>query len=80
MYALSIGVGSIRTTLPSQVYALLSGLNAATVGVIALAGVKLAERAISDKMTRLLVYFGGVLGILYTALWYVAARDPYHGI
>ena len=52
------------------VFALLSGLNAATVGIIALAAVRLAEKAITDKVTRALVYLGGILGMLHTALWY----------
>ena len=69
MYALSIGVRDITSSLPPPVYALISGLNAATVGVIALAAVKLSERAISDRISRFLVYIGGVLGMLYTALW-----------
>ncbi|KAL9130809.1 MAG: hypothetical protein Q9217_001112, partial [Psora testacea] len=70
MYALAIGVGHIGSTLPAPAYALLSGLNAATVGIVALAAVRLAERAITDKLTRLLVYLGGVFGMLHTALWY----------
>lgn len=51
-------------------YALLSGLNAATVGIIALAAVQLAEKAITDKLTRILVFLGGSAGMLYNALWY----------
>ena len=70
MYGLAVGISHVGTTLPSPVYALLSGLNAATVGIIALAAVRLAERAITDKLTRFLVYLGGALGMLYTALWY----------
>ncbi|KAG8530889.1 uncharacterized protein KY384_004246 [Bacidia gigantensis] len=73
MYALAVGIGHVQSTLPPPAYALLSGLNAATVGVIALAAVKLAERAISDRMTRFLVYFGGVLGMLYYPLLMVIA-------
>ena len=69
MYGLAVGIARVKSTLPPPVYALLSGLNAATVGVIALAGVKLASRAVSDRWTRLLVCLGGVLGMLYTALW-----------
>ena len=69
MYALGVGIGKVTNTLPAPAYALLSGLNAATVGVIALAGVKLAQRAVTDKITRLLVFLGGVMGMLYTALW-----------
>ena len=69
MYALALGISHVGTTLPHTVYALLSGLHAATVGIIALAGVRLAGRAISDKVTRIMVCLGGVLGMLYTALW-----------
>jgi chromate transport protein ChrA len=70
MYGLSLGVLRIGESLPAPVYALLTGLNAATVGIIALAAVRLAEKAITDKLTRALVFLGGVAGMLYTALWY----------
>ncbi|KAE8442817.1 hypothetical protein EG329_002789 [Mollisiaceae sp. DMI_Dod_QoI] len=70
MYGLSLGVSRIGDTLPAPVYALLSGLNAATVGIIALAAVQLAEKAITDRITRILVFVAGVAGMLYTALWY----------
>lgn len=70
MYGLSVGIVRVGSTLPNPVYALLSGLNAATVGIIALAAVRLSERAITDKVTRFLVYLGGIMGMLYTALWY----------
>jgi len=70
MYGLSVGIARVGNTLPNPVYALLSGLNAATVGIIALAAVRLSERAITDKLTRFIVYLGGVMGMLYTALWY----------
>jgi chromate transport protein ChrA len=70
MYGLSLGVSRIGETLPAPVYALLSGLNAATVGIIALAAVQLADKAITDKLSRVLVFLGGVARMLYTALWY----------
>lgn len=70
MYSLTLGVSRISETLPEPVYALLSGLNAATVGLIALAGVQLARKAITDKLTRLQVLFGACAGMCYTALWY----------
>jgi chromate transport protein ChrA len=70
MYGLSIGVSNIGDTLPGPAYALLSGLNASTVGIIAVAAVQLSEKAITDRMTRLLVLLGGAAGILYNALWY----------
>ncbi|KAF9889501.1 hypothetical protein FE257_007211 [Aspergillus nanangensis] len=70
MYALSVGVQNIGETLPPPVYALLSGLNASTVGIIALAAVQLADKAIRDKLTRILVILGACAGICYNALWY----------
>ncbi|KAK3499425.1 chromate transporter-domain-containing protein [Neurospora hispaniola] len=70
MYALAVGVSKIDETLPRPVYALLSGLNAGTVGVIALAAVELSEKAITDRLTRILVFLGATAGMLYNALWY----------
>lgn len=70
MYGLSLGVQRINEILPPAVYALLSGLNASTVGIIALAAVQLAEKAIKDDLTRLLVIFGACAGVCYNALWY----------
>lgn len=70
MYGLALGIGRIGERLPDPVYALLSGLNSATVGIIALAAVQLSEKAITDRLTRILVAFGGIAGMLYTALWY----------
>ncbi|KAL4903091.1 hypothetical protein BDW74DRAFT_157386 [Aspergillus multicolor] len=70
MYALSLGVQRIDETLPKPVYALLSGLNASTVGIIALAAVQLADKAISDRISRILVIFGACAGLCYSALWY----------
>lgn len=70
MFALSIGVSNVSDTLPRAVYALLSGLNAATVGIIVLAAVELSQKAITDKVTRCLVFFAGAAGMMYNALWY----------
>lgn len=42
MFLLSIGVGKIGDVLPGPVYGLLSGLNASTVGIIALAAVQVS--------------------------------------
>ncbi|KAJ2931700.1 hypothetical protein H1R20_g5523, partial [Candolleomyces eurysporus] len=70
MFGLSLGVQRINNVLPDPVYALLSGLNASTVGLIALAAVQLARKAITDKLTRLLVVFGACAGLCYNALWY----------
>jgi hypothetical protein len=40
MYGLSLGVQRLEEKLPDIVYAFLSGLNSATVGIIALAAVQ----------------------------------------
>lgn len=69
-YGLSLGIANIDERLPAPVYALLTGLNAATVGIVALAAVQLSQKAITDKLTRILVFLGGTTGILYSALWY----------
>ncbi|KAI4196785.1 MAG: hypothetical protein LQ350_006355 [Teloschistes chrysophthalmus] len=70
MYGLSVGISKVNEILPRPVYALLSGLNSATVGVIALAAVQLSQKAITDKTTRVLVFLGATAGMLYNALWY----------
>lgn len=70
MYGLSLGIARIDDSLPGAAYAFLTGLNAATVGIIALAAVQLAEKAITDRLTRIVVFFGATAGLLYTALWY----------
>lgn len=70
MYALSVGIQNLNQTLPSPVYALLSGLNAATVGIVAVSAVQLAEKAIRDKISRILIIFGACAGICYNTLWY----------
>lgn len=70
MYALALGVQHINEVLPSPVYGLLSGMNASTVGIIALAAVQLADKAIKDKFSRILVVFGACAGMCYNALWY----------
>ncbi|KAI5783561.1 chromate transporter-domain-containing protein [Geopyxis carbonaria] len=73
MYALALGIQNIDETLPAPAYALLSGLNAATVGIIALAAVQLARKAITDPLTRILVTLSGCAGLCYNALWFFPA-------
>lgn len=69
MLGVGLGVNSIQTQLPNLVYALLSGLNAATVGLIALAGIQLSERAIINQMTRLILCSTACAGLLYSGLF-----------
>lgn len=70
MYGLSVGISKVSETLPQPAYALLSGLNAGTVGIIALAAVQLAQKAVTDRVTRIVVFLGATAGLLYNALWY----------
>jgi chromate transport protein ChrA len=70
MYGLSLGVQKMPDKLSPIVYALLSGMNASTVGIIALAAVQLADKAIKDKLSRILVIFGACAGLCYNSLWY----------
>jgi chromate transport protein ChrA len=70
VFGLAVGVGSIEDRLPGPAYALLNGLNSATVEIIALAAVHLSNKAIMDTVSRVLVFFGGVAGMLYNSLWY----------
>src|SRR5436190_20369190 len=65
MFGVALGIQNIQSQLPDLVYALLSGLNAATVGLIAVAAVQLSERAITDKMTRFLISVTACVGLLY---------------
>ena len=67
MFLLAQGVSRV-TTLPSAIYALLSGSNAATVGIIAVAAVQLSHNAITDGMTRSIVILGACAGMVYNAL------------
>lgn len=70
MYGVAVGIQKLSTDLPGPVYALLSGLNAATVGIVAVSAVQLAEKAIHDKISRILIIFGACAGLCYNALWY----------
>jgi hypothetical protein len=70
MYALTLGVARISQTLPFPVYALLSGLNASTVGVIAFAAVQLPTKAITDKLSRIVVVASACAGLRYDTFHY----------
>ncbi|EDU50222.1 conserved hypothetical protein [Pyrenophora tritici-repentis Pt-1C-BFP] len=70
MFGLALGVHNLPSRLPAIVYALLSGLNASTVGIVALAAVQLAEKASKIRLTRGLVVFNESAELRYNALWY----------
>jgi chromate transport protein ChrA len=56
MYGLSLGVQQMPDRLPPVVYALLSGLNASTVGIVALAAVQVSLHEQSLVLRRLMAY------------------------
>lgn len=53
MAGLAVAVAWIPNTLPDIVFTLLTGLNAAAVGLIPLAAVQLATNAATDRATLL---------------------------
>ena len=65
MLGFALGIRRIQSQLPDLVYALLSGLNASTVGLIAVAAVQLSEKAVTDKMTRFVLSATACMGLLY---------------
>lgn len=70
MFVLAVGIGEIGSSLPNPVYALLSGLNSAIVGVIFVAGLNVSSRCITDKLSHLTIFVSGMFGVMYTSLWY----------
>lgn len=69
MSALGAGVRKFPDRLPPIVLALLTGLNASAVGLIALAAFQLSKTAITDPITRILVLASASFGICYHAPW-----------
>ncbi|KAK0531493.1 hypothetical protein OC834_002935 [Tilletia horrida] len=69
MSALGVGVRRLPDELPGIVLALLSGLNAAAVGLIALAAYQLALNCVTDSLTRLILVGSASFGICYHAPW-----------
>jgi chromate transport protein ChrA len=69
MAALGAGVRSIPSNIPDIALALLTGLNAATVGLIALAAFNLSKSTITDKITRFVLFASAAFGICYHAPW-----------
>ncbi|KAJ9110826.1 hypothetical protein QFC22_006683 [Naganishia vaughanmartiniae] len=69
MAGLAAAVRSFPDKLPPIVLALLTGLNASAVGLIALAAYQLSLTAISDGVGRLVLVTSASLGICYHAPW-----------
>ena len=69
MVAIGIGISRIPDELPGPVLALFTGLNAAAVGLIALAAVQLGGAAGTDRITVAVVWLSASFGICYHAPW-----------
>lgn len=69
MTALALGISRLPPTLPDIALAILTGLNAAAVGLIALAAYQLSLSVVTDKVTRGLVLVTASAGICYHAPW-----------
>jgi chromate transport protein ChrA len=69
MAALAIGIARIPDSLPPIVLALFTGLNAAAVGLIALAAVQLGTASITDGPTLVILWLSASFGICYHAPW-----------
>lgn len=69
MFGFGFGVKHISNTLPDVVFALFSGLNAAAVGLIALAGYNLSTKVITDPITRLEVFISAAFATCFDAQW-----------
>src|ERR1700722_15237233 len=69
MFLLALAVKHIPSALPPLVLALLTGLNAAAVGLICLAAYKLTQMTAVDSITRLVLFASAAIGTCYTSAW-----------
>jgi len=69
MTGAAFGVQRIPSTLPDIVFALFTGLNAATVGLVALAAYQLSNKVVTDQATRILLLASGAIASCYESQW-----------
>ncbi|GJJ14290.1 hypothetical protein Clacol_008554 [Clathrus columnatus] len=69
MFGFGFGVKHISNTLPDIVFALFSGLNAAAVGLIALAAYNLSQKVITDPITRIEVFLSAAFATCFDSQW-----------
>ncbi|GAA5844686.1 hypothetical protein JCM5353_001500 [Sporobolomyces roseus] len=69
MAGVAFAVRRIPETLPNIVFALFTGLNAATVGLVALAAYQLSKKVVTDQTTLLLLFFSGAIASCYESQW-----------
>lgn len=75
MAGLAAAVRSFPDKLPPIVLALLTGLNAAAVGLIALAAYQLSNGAVTDAVSRIVLVACASFGICYHAPWVRRGMD-----
>ncbi|GAA6004893.1 hypothetical protein JCM11491_002270 [Sporobolomyces phaffii] len=69
MTGVAFAVRRIPSTLPDVVFALFTGLNAATVGLVALAAYQLSNKVVTDKPTRIVLFLSGAIASCYESQW-----------
>lgn len=69
MLVLSLAVSRIPSILPPLVLATLTGLNAAAVGLIVVAGAQLTKMTATDRATKYVLFGSAAIGTCYTAIW-----------
>lgn len=75
MAGLAAAVRSFPDKLPPIVLALLTGLNASAVGLIALAAYQLSNGAVTDAVSRIVLVGCASFGICYHAPWVSAVSS-----
>jgi chromate transport protein ChrA len=69
MYLLSIGVARIPENLPDLALALLTGLNAASTGLIFYAGYVLTKACAKDGITVVILFGSAAFGTCFVFIW-----------
>jgi chromate transport protein ChrA len=69
MFCLALAVKHIPSSLPPLVLALLTGLNAAAVGLIFLAAYKLTQLTAVDSVTRIVLFSSAAIATCYISPW-----------
>lgn len=69
MISIGFAVRRIPNELPPIVLGLLTGLNAAAVGLVCVAAVQLSRKVLTDNLSRLLLFLSASVAICYTSQW-----------
>ncbi|KAL8276404.1 hypothetical protein RQP46_011202 [Phenoliferia psychrophenolica] len=69
MFLIALGVSHLPPSLPSIVAALLTGLNASSVGLIFFAALQLTRNTATTPITRIILFMTAAIGSCYSAVW-----------